>query len=1253
MTNLADATPLPDEQSRRRHRASVTAVRVAEPKASICMFVYNACVSDARVLKEATTLSAAGHRVEVVAVRDKTSPPTEHRDGFTIVRIDRDPIHYRVFRVQRKLARRVAFVRARLTSIPLRVARRASARAFTDVRNLPHPVLLAAILALPARVYRYARWRVLQFVPPIRRKYYRHRSRRFRAAQASQVGTVHPGSRGTGVIATILLAPSRLLWWPLGLVGRCAARLCRRGLMAFHKPLMFIDYYKRAYRHARAQSFDVFHAHDLITLPVAVVLARRSGARLVYDSHELYPEISTLRSAERLIWMLVERLLIRQADAVITVCESITNELRMRYGIPKPVTLLNCPPRINRPDGSRNLLRAKVGLPEGDSAIVLYQGGFVPNRGLAELIAAARYVDGAFFILMGWGRLEAEVRDLVKEHGVADRVIVTGPVPQDELLAFTAGADLGVIPYQAVGLNNFYATPNKLFEYMGAGLAVAGSRFPELRRFIEGLEIGRTFDPSNPRDIAFTINALLADRAVLEAMKENSRRAAERFVWEVESTKLLRVYGNDARAPEPSPLDAETGTRVWMLVRNPCTHDARVLKEAKTLAAEGYRVRIIAIRRLGLPEREYRDGFDIIRVPVMPPHYRFLRWYRRQPTVAKLYRQLRRSARLTYAPLRRNALRRLRIQRGRWAKRFRLAPRRWIIWRATLRRSLVTSSIGRLLRGMGIEIRPTRPLPPSRGAVNLSRLWRVVEAAFRLAVLGGRVSGRAVLHLLRLLSWAALTLLALASRVRGAMIGGGRLAGTVLANWPAQQAVGLAVRRLGAPIRLGRRAPRMADNRILRDRMATYVRGDISHGCTLDTARNGTLRLAAFSIWAPTASIAAFGRFLRLFAKLLLKAAQVFLRVLLQPIVAARQARPCLYEVLRQTLLKVHRPMLLYDYTRRTLALIEQEVAAEGGADRTDIIHAHDLNTLIAATKAARRRNARVVYDSHELQMGVANVIERGALTRAFLRFYEARYIKRVDATITVNDSISRILHRQFDIDPPLVIRNCPELVRAPRRRSRHLQRELGIPAGRRIALYHGNLSAHRGLENFVNVAEHLDDVALVLMGSGALQQELGKQIARRRLEGRVFLHDAVPAHRLLEYVASADVGVIPIQTHVPNYFYSLPNKLFDCLMAGRPVAAAFLPEIERIVTAYGVGSVFEPELPENIAHAITAVLDDSDYRGMCERAREAAVSFCWERDAPVLCSIYESLGAKADRAPAAFAPHVEPLTGAALNGAA
>jgi glycosyltransferase involved in cell wall biosynthesis len=302
------------------------------------------------------------------------------------------------------------------------------------------------------------------------------------------------------------------------------------------------DYWWRAFRAATAPAFDVYHAHDLVTLPVAWAARARRGGAIVYDAHELFTELSRLDPVSRAFFRVLETLLIGRADRVLTVNDSIAAELSRRYAVATPRVLRNCPRTLGRrPDPAESPLRERARVPAG-RAIVLYQGLYMPHRGLENLVRASAAFENAQLVFMGWGPLLDNLKAIAVSEGVGDRVTFIDPVPMGDLLAVTAGADVGVIPYRNVGLNNYFTSPNKLFEYCAAGVPVAASRFPELVKVVEGLQVGRTFDPDDPASIATTVNAIVRDPLELARLRENAGRAAPGFSWEREAEVLQAVY---------------------------------------------------------------------------------------------------------------------------------------------------------------------------------------------------------------------------------------------------------------------------------------------------------------------------------------------------------------------------------------------------------------------------------------------------------------------------------------------------------------------------------------------------------------------------------------------------------------------------------------------------------------------------------------------------------------------------------------
>lgn len=279
---------------------------------------------------------------------------------------------------------------------------------------------------------------------------------------------------------------------------------------------------------------DLVHAHDLNTLAAGTVIAKRAKARLIYDAHELYPDLTGLTGLERRAWLALERRLITRPDAIIVPTGARGAVLAQRYGIAAPTVVMNCPdpPAIIIADPRISELRRP------GERLVCYAGGFTPNRGLLQIIEAVGSLAGARLVLIGWGPLEPTLRAAAAPFG--DRIVFAGAVEPDAVVAAVAGADIGLVPYEPVGLNNELAAPNKLFEYLHAGLAVCGSDLPDLRTIIEGEQIGAVFDASDADSIRAAVATTLAGD--LEAMQQRARELAPQYTWDTQARVLLACY---------------------------------------------------------------------------------------------------------------------------------------------------------------------------------------------------------------------------------------------------------------------------------------------------------------------------------------------------------------------------------------------------------------------------------------------------------------------------------------------------------------------------------------------------------------------------------------------------------------------------------------------------------------------------------------------------------------------------------------
>jgi glycosyltransferase involved in cell wall biosynthesis/SAM-dependent methyltransferase len=306
-----------------------------------------------------------------------------------------------------------------------------------------------------------------------------------------------------------------------------------------HDPLPFRTAFLKA---ARPLEGDVIFVHDLPALEAGVELANERNAPLVYDAHELYPEQKSFSVKQRKICSAMEAKFIKHADLIFAVNDSIASEMATRYSISKPQVLLNAidPHPSYDPSVRYNLLRDKTGIPNSNR-ILLFQGGFSPHRNLENLIAAFSSVttQDVVLVMMGFGSFGEKLKINAQKRGLLNkRVFFIPAVPQSELLQHSASADVGIIPYPHIDLNSYYCTPNKLFEFIQAGLPILANQSPELDRFVSQQDFGISYPMHTAKDIARGIDfAFNSDK--LNYWKSKTASSRKYFSWKEQSYSYL------------------------------------------------------------------------------------------------------------------------------------------------------------------------------------------------------------------------------------------------------------------------------------------------------------------------------------------------------------------------------------------------------------------------------------------------------------------------------------------------------------------------------------------------------------------------------------------------------------------------------------------------------------------------------------------------------------------------------------------
>lgn len=315
---------------------------------------------------------------------------------------------------------------------------------------------------------------------------------------------------------------------------RFAVRQGKDRLRPWHRVTRFFAFWEDSAARAADLQPDLVFSSDLPGLVGASRAAQSLGIPHLHDCHELYLESTSFRKTEQRILAPIERRHMRAADSVVAVNVSIADEYGRRYGR-RPVVVRNCAYRVA--DELPVLdLRPLAGL-DPTARVVLYQGGFSSGRGLDVCVeAVAALPQDVHLVLLGYGPLRESLLEWAQKAGVGDRVHVIDAVPPDELMQWTASADIGLMPYQPVSRNNLYALPNKIFEYTTVGLPIVVSDLPELRSIALGAGCGAVYDSFDPASLSAALQQVLDD---LPRFRGASRAYGRVNVWENERLILI------------------------------------------------------------------------------------------------------------------------------------------------------------------------------------------------------------------------------------------------------------------------------------------------------------------------------------------------------------------------------------------------------------------------------------------------------------------------------------------------------------------------------------------------------------------------------------------------------------------------------------------------------------------------------------------------------------------------------------------
>jgi len=275
---------------------------------------------------------------------------------------------------------------------------------------------------------------------------------------------------------------------------------------------------------------DMLLSNDLDTLLPNYLISKIFRLKLVYDSHELFSELPSIKGRySQKVWRILEKWLVPKQKYFITVSDSIAVWFEEKYSI-KPLVIKNFPTY------KKTLFR------ESKNNYILYQGALNKGRGLLALIEAMQKIENIHLKIAGDGPYKSKIKKQIKRFKLEDKVQLLGNIHPKELLLITQKATLGVSLEEDLGLSYRYSLPNKLFDYIQAKTPVVATYLPEIKNVVETYKIGEIIEDHSPENIAKAIHKVLEKgKSFYELPLE---KASEELVWENQEELLSTIFKN-------------------------------------------------------------------------------------------------------------------------------------------------------------------------------------------------------------------------------------------------------------------------------------------------------------------------------------------------------------------------------------------------------------------------------------------------------------------------------------------------------------------------------------------------------------------------------------------------------------------------------------------------------------------------------------------------------------------------------------
>lgn len=294
---------------------------------------------------------------------------------------------------------------------------------------------------------------------------------------------------------------------------------------------------KRAFEILKRIQPDAVHCNDLCTLYGGYLYKKHNrNCKLVYDAHELYPEMFSKRVLTK-FWSVIERNCLKLVDEVICPEENRARYMKKKYRLKKDINIIeNLPLKINLDNVEKNIIEEKI--PNSKTKRkVLYLGAIIPDRNIEEMIEAFKYLSDKYCLIIIGKVLNKiyldKLENIINENQLNNKVYLLGPVPNKEVINHINSSDIGFVFYDNNNINNYYCASNKIYEFIVCKKPIVTNNYPGLIKLIEKNKFGICLED---------VNGINIYNAILMLKDIDDSDVLYKYFWENNSSKLCNIY---------------------------------------------------------------------------------------------------------------------------------------------------------------------------------------------------------------------------------------------------------------------------------------------------------------------------------------------------------------------------------------------------------------------------------------------------------------------------------------------------------------------------------------------------------------------------------------------------------------------------------------------------------------------------------------------------------------------------------------